>query len=250
MSTEAERRVHLKLALRREFYAWAAERVRDRSVLDLGCGDGSGADVLAGSARWVLAVDRDPRAVASARAATSGLPVAVARMDAHALGLADGSVEAVVAIAFLEYVERPLAALDEAVRVLAPGGLLVCTTTNAALTPKARDGSPLYRDHVEELTAAELRRELERRLVDVTLFGARSGGPARRYLADRRAMAIESLLIRTRLKHAIPIRVRNFFRRLVTGVDVEDVIAAGFQIVEEEHEDSIYVTGIGRKPGA
>lgn len=243
-------RYHFKMALRREFYAWLEDRVRGRVVLDLGCGDWGGADLLARGPRKVLAVDLDPAALRNARAVTSSDRVRFLRMDARRLALDDDSVDAVVGVAFLEYVEDPRAALDEAFRVLTPGGVIALTTTNGRLAPKGRDGEPLYRSHFEEFTPEELRSALESRFDDVRLFGAASTGSAKDYLVDTKALAIESILVRTGLKERIPIQVRNFFRKLLTGVDIEQVIAEGFRIREGEHEDSIYVTGLGRKPAA
>jgi arsenite methyltransferase len=61
-----------------------------------------------------------------AQAVRHGVPenVAYVRADAAALPFHDGSFDAVACLAALYLIERPLQALDELVRVLAPGGRL------------------------------------------------------------------------------------------------------------------------------
>src|SRR5246127_2221097 len=48
-------------------YEWIARRVAGRRVLEMACGEGYGADVLAGVARSVHAVDANPEAYEHAR---------------------------------------------------------------------------------------------------------------------------------------------------------------------------------------
>src|SRR5947207_4954263 len=49
-------------------YRWIAERVAGLDVVDMACGEGYGADVLAGAARSVVGVDANPEAHAHAAA--------------------------------------------------------------------------------------------------------------------------------------------------------------------------------------
>src|SRR6266480_2829817 len=49
-------------------YRWIADRVADRDAVDMACGEGYGADVLAGAARSVVGVDANPEAHAHAAA--------------------------------------------------------------------------------------------------------------------------------------------------------------------------------------
>src|SRR5881398_3664540 len=49
-------------------YRWIAERMSGLDVVDMACGEGYGADVLAGAARSVVGVDANPDAHAQAAA--------------------------------------------------------------------------------------------------------------------------------------------------------------------------------------
>lgn len=103
---------------------------RPRRLLDLGCGPGGSAFVLADllPTTSVVALDIAPKMVARARRhqrarwAGQGSRVALLVADAEHLPLADHSVDAVTGHSFLYLVPDPLAVLREARRVLAPGG--------------------------------------------------------------------------------------------------------------------------------
>ncbi len=100
-------------------------------LLDVGCGDGGLALVLARQGRAVLVFDPDPVRIARARdrAARAGLTgqVLLFRADATALPLPDASVAGAAAGEVLEHIARDDLALREIARVLAPGGAIALT---------------------------------------------------------------------------------------------------------------------------
>lgn len=106
-------------------YRWAVHLTRDRAVLDVGCGSGQGAALLADAgARSVHGVGWDPSAVETAsrlhgdRARfTIGTPTE--------LGVGAGSFDAVTCFGPLERALDHEPILEELQRVLAEGGLLM-----------------------------------------------------------------------------------------------------------------------------
>ncbi len=102
--------------------------LQGRSVLDVGCGDGSWARVAARQgAALVVGCDPDPRMIAraAAPAARGAAAVDLAAARAQALPFADGSFDVVTCIAVLAFVPDAAAAIAEMARVLRPGGRLV-----------------------------------------------------------------------------------------------------------------------------
>lgn len=139
-------------------YRFAARRVGGLRTLDVACGTGYGARLLAaGGAVGVIGADLSAEAIGYARThfATAGVSFLVA--DATALPLGRGSCDAVVSFETLEHVPDQHAFLTEVARVVRPGGVFICSTPNRPITTNsdARDAvsTPF---HSREFTAAEL----------------------------------------------------------------------------------------------
>jgi 2-polyprenyl-6-hydroxyphenyl methylase/3-demethylubiquinone-9 3-methyltransferase len=107
--------------------SWAGLR-----VLDLGCGGGLTAEVLAQRGAQVIGIDRSLPSLRTAhRHARQGAAViGYAGGDAGALALADHSVDVVVCVDVLEHVPSVPRVLAECARVLKPGGWLLFDTIN------------------------------------------------------------------------------------------------------------------------
>jgi SAM-dependent methyltransferase len=98
---------------------------RGERILDLGCGTGRMAELVAHSgAQLAAAVDLAPEMVARARARLAGTGIDIREMDAQSLTFDDASFDAVVAGFSLMFCVDHLAALCEVRRVLRPGGRL------------------------------------------------------------------------------------------------------------------------------
>jgi len=102
-----------------------------RSVLDVGCGGGFITHSLSAAGFQATGVDYSSLALMAAVAqdhTVRGGQYSVA--DAHRLPFADGKFDGVVLSEVLEHVEDPASVLEEAARVLAPGGVMVVTGPN------------------------------------------------------------------------------------------------------------------------
>ncbi len=95
-------------------------------VLDVGCGDGWTARLLAPRSRSYVGVDRSRKLVEVARERALGARFEQA--DAQRLPFADASFDTVLLFHVLTYAERPEAVVAEAGRVLRPGGSVVALT--------------------------------------------------------------------------------------------------------------------------
>src|SRR4051812_25976307 len=97
-------------------------------VLDVGCGPGTDLAAMAGLVApdgVVIGVDHDERMVREAAQRTADLPgVEVRPGDAHALPLADASVDRARTARVLQHVADPAAAVTDIARVLRPGGVV------------------------------------------------------------------------------------------------------------------------------
>ncbi|MCW3009974.1 MAG: type 11 methyltransferase [Solirubrobacterales bacterium] len=163
------------------------------SVLDIGCGEGA---VLGGlpTVEKRVGVDMDAELIANAERFVTGCTFLV--VDGGALPFADSSFEAVVLSEVLEHVGNgnKVRVVDEALRVLRPGGRLIITSPHRGplsrldpldfkrSTPRAyglyrkwREGAPKTAPDVGHvpLTVSEIEALLQGRckVVDLTLSG-------------------------------------------------------------------------------
>lgn len=100
---------------------------RGRLALDVGCGNGRHAELLAARADRIVGVDLSRGLLAEARdrAAERGFAVDLVHGDAGRLPVRDGTVDLAVYVATLHHLrprQRRVASLDELARVLAPDG--------------------------------------------------------------------------------------------------------------------------------
>jgi SAM-dependent methyltransferase len=134
-------------------YARLADRCAGRDVLEAGCGEGYGADLIADVARHVIGLDYDESAVAHVRARYPR--VAMRHGNLAELPLADGAVDVVVNFQVIEHLWDQGQFVAECLRVLRPGGVLLMSTPNRITFSPGRD-TPINPFHTRELNAAEL----------------------------------------------------------------------------------------------
>lgn len=179
-------------------YQFAQECVRGKRVLDAGCGDGYGTDLLAQTAARAAGVDRSAETIATAgrRYQRPNLEYRVCELTrlAH-LG---ERFDVVCNFQVIEHLVDPQPFLEQVRQVLEPGGCLIVTTPNRL---NSFIENPY---HVHEYVADELRAALGRVFAAVEVRGV---------CGDERAMAYE----RTRVAQAKRIlRLDPFnLRRLV-----------------------------------
>jgi ubiquinone/menaquinone biosynthesis C-methylase UbiE len=153
-------------------YVFAAGIVSGLEVLDVACGTGYGARcMLQRGARRVTGVDLSLEAVGYARERFGG--DGGGRFvcgDAVSLPFPDRSFDAVVSFETLEHIRAYGRFLAECRRVLADGGVIVCSTPNRRVfSPNLP--RPLNPFHVKEFWPEEFRRLMSRHFGDVVLHG-------------------------------------------------------------------------------
>jgi SAM-dependent methyltransferase len=125
-----------------------------KEVLEAGCGEGYGADLIAGVARRVVAVDYDEAAVAHVRSRYPRVDVMQANLAQ--LPLPDASVDVVVNFQVIEHLWDQTQFVVECARVLRPSGLLMMSTPNRITFSPGRD-TPINPFHTRELNAGEMK---------------------------------------------------------------------------------------------
>ena len=152
-------------------YAMARELAFGKEVLDIACGEGYGADLLAAVAKQVTGVDISQEAVAYATAKYPRKNLEFVCGSAAEIPLADASVDLVVSFETIEHHAEHREMLAEIRRVLRPDGVLLISS------PDKYEYSdvPGYRNpyHVRELYLNEFEGLLRAEFSQVEVFGQR-----------------------------------------------------------------------------
>lgn len=152
-------------------YLLACELAADKIVLDIACGDGYGAAMLARHAAQVTGVDIDTPTVERARGKYVADNLRFLQGSATDIPLDDDSVDLVVSFETIEHLMEQDRMLDEIRRVLRPEGILLISS------PDKYEYSdvPGYQNpfHPKELYREEFAELLQRYFVHHSLLGQR-----------------------------------------------------------------------------
>jgi SAM-dependent methyltransferase len=149
-------------------YRWVADRCQGLDVVDMACGEGYGAAILAERAARVTGVDANPDAHEHARIKYSRPGVRFVRELVESY---DEPCDAVVFLQTIEHIEDPGAVLDHFRAMLHPGGTAYVSTPNVLTLapPGARKSDNPW--HVREYRAGEFRALCEASFESVELLG-------------------------------------------------------------------------------
>lgn len=148
-------------------YLFASRLADGKRVLDLACGSGYGASMLARTAARVIGIDldREPlRHVAGTSPANLGLVAA----DGTRLPVADRSFDVVTAFEVIEHLSAPEALVSEVSRVVKREGLALISTPNKTVYSDARAYCNPY--HVREFYPDEFLQLLRAHFPEVRDF--------------------------------------------------------------------------------
>jgi SAM-dependent methyltransferase len=134
-------------------YLMLRDYCHDAVVLEAGCGEGYGADLLARDARLVVGLDYDH--LTATHVAKAYPRVRAVRGNLAGLPIRESTVDVVANLQVIEHLWDQAGFLRECHRVLRPGGRLLVTTPNRITFSPGRD-TPLNPFHTRELAPAEL----------------------------------------------------------------------------------------------
>ena len=230
-------------------YRFAAMHASGRTVLDVGCGEGYGAALLAEVARRVLAVDR-PEATRAAAERYRRPALEFRTLDVTRLATVEERFELVVSFQVIEHLPDPSGFLADLAGCCAPGGLVIVTTPNRLMSVSENP----Y--HLREWTAPELLALALPVLPTVRMLGVIGSERVLAYERARgdavaRILRLDPLGLRRLLPAAVVERVfprlaRLVRRRLGAGGTLPEVTAADFGVREESVERALDLVLVAR----
>ena len=221
-------------------YQQLAPRCAGLEVLEAGCGEGYGADLISRIARRVIALDYDETTVAHVRARYPR--VEVMHGNLAELPLADASVDVVVNFQVIEHLWDQTQFVRECARVLRPSGLLMVSTPNRITFSPGRD-TPINPFHTRELNADELTRLLvDAGFTSVSMSGVFHGPRLAEMDARHGGSIIDAQIARAVADAPWPAELL---------ADVAAVTSADFDVVDTDDrdiDDSLDLVAIAVRP--
>ncbi|ASR37570.1 SAM-dependent methyltransferase [Prauserella marina] len=210
-------------------------------VLEAGCGEGYGAELIAETAAHVVALDYDEQAMAHVAGRYPGVTPVLGNVAC--LPLASGGVDVVANFQVIEHLWDQAAFLAECARVLRPGGRLLVTTPNR-LTFTPDSDSPLNPFHTRELAPSELDSLLREAGFTVELLHGLHHGEGVRRLDDRHGGSIIDAQLDV-VMGTLPGQAR-WPEDLLS--DVAAITADDFAITAEDIEASLDLIAVAVRP--
>ena len=136
-------------------YEYALPYVTDKIVLDAGCGEGYGTDLLAQNAKKVIGVDYAKKVIKKAASKYRKPNLTYKVMDLTNLEYKDSSFDIICCFQVIEHLKHPERFLLAAQKILKPSGILLLSTPNRLTS--ALD----WPYHFREYTTQELTELLE-----------------------------------------------------------------------------------------
>lgn len=233
-------------------YLYASRLAGGREVLDAGCGEGFGTEMLARTATRVLGIDYSAGAIASARAAYGGRPnLELRQLDVHDLPKLGRRFDLVTNFQVVEHLPDPARFLAAIRAVLAPDGVLVLTTPNR-LTSVSENPYHLHEYTAEELAA--LLRPIFGRVDLYSMMGNEKVQAFERARARQvqRILRLDPLGLRHRLPAGLVRfafgRLSVLVRRRVAGADAatQAIVPDDFTVVEVFRPDALDLVALCR----
>ena len=120
---------------------WRLAWREGKRVLDIACGEGYGANLLAFVASKVIGVDLDAGTIAHAKAKYRRRNLHFVQGSCTEIPCEDHSIDLVASFETIEHISEHDAFLSEIKRVLAPGGILVISSPHKAEYQKVSESA-------------------------------------------------------------------------------------------------------------
>jgi len=196
-------------------YEHILKHVKDKAVLDFGCGEGYGTNLISKHSTSVIGIDISDETIADAQAkyAASNIQLQTIKpIETSPLPFKDESFDVVVSFQVIEHIFKDDIYLKEICRVLKPDGLVMIATPNGTfrLLPFQ---NPWNKYHVREYTHTQFLQIMKNYFTDVKIEGMSISEPWLRF-EIKRTNRNKWLLWPLTCK-LWPFSIRSFFLRII-----------------------------------
>jgi SAM-dependent methyltransferase len=205
-------------------YEFAKSQIpRQARVVEVGCGDGYGADILSRHIDRMVGLDVNDRVVQRATKRYASENCSFRAYDGVRIPFPDGSFDAALSFQVIEHVEDDSRYVAEIRRVLASSGVLYLTTPNRLLRVAAGK-KPWNQYHLREYTALDLEAVLRPAFAEVQIRGVRATDEVEqieheRLREIRKMVALDPLNLRSCIPEPVKQWLGRFVERRKRGKD-------------------------------
>jgi 2-polyprenyl-3-methyl-5-hydroxy-6-metoxy-1,4-benzoquinol methylase len=147
-------------------YEFVAQSIKEKKVLDVGCGNADGTSIMADSASEINGMDYSHETIAQNKLKFKNRTnMKFQNAVVPPIEAADETYDVVTAFQFIEHIHLRKEFIKEAARVTCHGGKLFITTPNIK---RSLARNPF---HIHEYTVEEMEKELSDLGLDYTLYG-------------------------------------------------------------------------------
>lgn len=150
-------------------YEWAKKFCAGKDVLDVGCGQGYGCNILSENATSVVGVDKSAEAISLAKELYKHSDVKFVAASAYELPFAESSFDIVCCFQVIEHLKYPEKLLALIKKLLKPGGILIISTPNKIQF--GQDYSLKIPFHYKEFEPNEFRDLIDKYFVKNEIYG-------------------------------------------------------------------------------
>ena len=158
--------------MHRKAYETAAELAAGKSLLDWGCNNGYGIEIMRPYVKYIAGLDVAEHAIISAHHRLPELKGDIRLYDGHGVPFAPESFDVVTSFQVLEHVADYHSYLSAIAQSLRPAGIAIFTTPNRSIRLEA-GMKPWNPFHVHEFSADELKSKLSGYFSHVKIKGLR-----------------------------------------------------------------------------
>lgn len=160
-------------------YEYVTPLMKDKNVLDVGCGLAYGTALMAASAASIKGIDYDQSTLDDNKDRYAAIKnLSFERVTVPPLPYPDNSFDVVTTFQFIEHIHKRYEFTKECIRVLKPGGKLYITTPNIK---RSLARNPF---HIHEYTFEEMRKEVGSLTSNFELLGLNGNERVRHYYEE------------------------------------------------------------------
>jgi len=212
-------------------YKFALQFVKNKVVLDAGCGTGYGADYLSNVGKEVIGIDISEAAIGYARTHFQKDNLKFEVTDLTSLTFQNSTFDIVCFFDVIEHIEDYKKAIQEIYKVLKLDGLFIISTPNKKIFSDNQP-SPPNPHHVREFYLSDFQGILRSYFDEVKTYGQKESAKVDKVFQGNMLTRLLNRLNLSKIKQLLPTRLRPKIARFLKGAIEEDITADDFQVLD------------------